>query len=120
MDCQFSHPFASRAKLPLPPSCPVSVAPAAYPCATGPRKLPAFPPENPPPPFPRNLPFQLVVGRPMKTLTRSPEGGCVTVAVTRHEPSEGSIAAVSIMVLGSETFARLSHEHTGAASGKSG
>src|SRR5437870_4422289 len=68
----------------------------------------------------RGLPFQFVAGRPMKTLTRSPDGGCVTVAVTRHEPSEGSSAAESIVVLGSETLARLSHGHTGAASGKSG
>src|SRR5438093_9836430 len=115
MDCQFSRPFASRAKLPLPPSCPVSVAPAAYPCATGPRRLPALPPENPPPPFPRNLPFQLVVGRSMKILIRSPDGGCVTVAVTRHAPFEGSSAAESILVLGMETFARLSHGHIAAA-----
>ena len=56
----------------------------------------------------------------MKTLTRSPDGGCVTVAVTRHEPSEESMAAESIVVFGSENFARLSHGHTGAASGKSG
>src|SRR2546430_15487707 len=56
----------------------------------------------------------------MKTLTRSPDGGCVTVAVTRHEPSEESMAAESIVVLGSETLARLAHGHTGAASGKSG
>src|SRR5438477_10619210 len=120
MDCQFSRPFASRAKLPLPPSCPVSVAPAAYPCATGPRKLSALPPENPPPPFPRNLPFQFVAGRPMKTLTRSPDGGCVTVAMTRHERSEGSSAAESIVVLGSVTLPRLSQGHTVSASGKNG
>src|SRR5436190_1094654 len=56
----------------------------------------------------------------MKILTRSPDGGCVTVAVTRHDPSEESMAAESIVVLRSETFARLSHGHTGAASGKSG
>src|SRR5947207_15427841 len=56
----------------------------------------------------------------MKILTRSPDGGCVTVAVTRHEPSEESMAAESIVVLGSETLARLAHGHTGAASGKSG
>src|SRR2546425_12367162 len=117
MDCQFSHPFASRAKLPLPPSCPVSVAPAAYPCATGPRNLPALPPENPPPPFPRNLPFQFVTGSPIKILTRSLEGGCVIVAVTRHEPSEGSTPAESMVVLGRESLARLSHGHTGAAPG---
>src|SRR5438445_7120599 len=120
IDCQFSRPFASSAKLPLPPSWPVSVAPAAYPWATGPRKLPALPPENPPPPLPRNRPFQFVTGRPMKILTRSTDGGCVTVAVTRHEPSEGSSEAESMVVLRSETLARLSHAHTGAASGKSG
>src|SRR2546430_16866536 len=55
----------------------------------------------------------------MKTLTRSPDGGCVTVAVTRHEPSVGSIAAEAIAGFGSDTLARLSHGHTGAASGKS-
>src|SRR2546425_10159619 len=115
MDCQFSHPFASRAKLPLPPSCPVSVAPAAYPCATGPRKLPALPPENPPPPLPRNLPFQFVAGRPMKILTRSPAGGCVTVAVTRHAPFDGSSVAESMVVLGMDCFVRLSHGRIGQA-----
>src|SRR5438034_1580725 len=56
----------------------------------------------------------------MNTLTRSPDGGCVTVAVTRHDPSEGSSAAESIVVLGSETLARLSHGHTGEAPGKRG
>src|SRR5438132_796400 len=56
----------------------------------------------------------------MNILTRSPDGGCVTVAVTRHEPSEESMAAESIVVFGSETLARLAHGHTGAASGKSG
>src|SRR6185503_8610349 len=83
-------------------------------------RLFALPPENPPPPFPRNLPFQFFMGRPMNTLTRSPAGGCVTVAVTRHDPFVGSIAAESIVVFGSATFVRLSHGHTGAASGKSG
>ena len=33
--CQSSLPFASIAKLPLPPAWPVSVAPEAYPSATG-------------------------------------------------------------------------------------
>src|SRR5437879_2433455 len=56
----------------------------------------------------------------MNSLTRSPAGGCVTVAVTRHDPSVGSIAAESIVVLRSETLARLSHGQTAAASGKSG
>src|SRR5436190_740073 len=120
MDCQFNRPFASSAKLPLPPSWPVSVAPEAKPRATAPRTLMAVPPENPPPPFPRNLPFQFVTGSPMKILTRSPDGGCVTVAVTRHEPSEALSATESIVVLGSETLVRLSHEQTGLASGNSG
>src|ERR1044072_4037818 len=79
-----------------------------------------LPPENPPPPFPRNLPSQVVAGRPMKTLPRPPDGGCVTVAVTRHEPSDDSTAAELIVGLGSETLARPSHGHTGEASGKSG
>src|SRR5262245_44857020 len=56
----------------------------------------------------------------MNTLTRSPADGCVTVAVTRHEPSDGSIAAESIVVFGSEILARFSHGHTGVVSGKSG
>src|SRR5687768_8112225 len=56
----------------------------------------------------------------MKTLTRSPEGGWVTVAVTRHQPLEGSMVAESIVVFGIETFARSSHGQTGLASGKSG
>src|SRR5262245_57242589 len=120
MACQFSRPLASSAKLPLPPSWPVSVAPAAKPRATGPRKLPGLPPENPPPPFPWNLPFQFVTGSPIQTLTRSPEGGCVTVAVTRHHPFDGSSEAESIVVFGSETFVRLSHEQTGAALRKIG
>ena len=42
------------------------------------------------------------------------------MAVTRHEPSEGSSVAESIVVLGSETLARPSHGHTGVMSGKSG
>jgi hypothetical protein len=40
------------------------------------------------------------------------------VAVTRHQPFVGSIAAESIVVLGIETFARPSHGHTGVALGK--
>jgi hypothetical protein len=44
----------------------------------------------------------------------------VTVAVTRHQPFVGSISANSIVVFGIVTFARLSHEHTGLASGKIG
>jgi hypothetical protein len=53
----------------------------------------------------------------MNTLTRSPVGGWVTVAVTRHEPSRGSMTEDSMVVFGSESFFRLSHEHTGATSG---
>src|SRR5687767_1796891 len=56
----------------------------------------------------------------MKILTRSPDGGCVTVATTRHQPLEGSIVAESMVVFGSETLVRLSHGQTGFASGKSG
>jgi len=62
----------------------------------------------------------LVTGNPIQTFTLSPEGGCVTVAVTRHQPFEGSIVADSIVVFGIDTFARLSHEHTGAALEKIG
>ena len=45
----------------------------------------------------------------MNTFTASPAGGCVTVAVIRHEPSEASIAAESMVVLGNATLVRLSH-----------
>src|SRR5690349_9836182 len=55
----------------------------------------------------------------MKIFTRSPEGGCVTVAVTRQEPSDGSRAAESMVVLGIATFVKLSHGQIGFASGNS-
>src|ERR1051325_9406528 len=79
-----------------------------------------FPPEKPPPPFPRNLPFQPFTGSPMKTFTRSPAGGCVTVAITRHELSEGSITAESIVVFGIETLLSSSHGQIGVESGNKG
>lgn len=55
----------------------------------------------------------------MKTFTRSPDGGCVTETVTRQTPFVSS-AAESIVVFGSETLARSSHEHTGVMPGKNG
>src|SRR5688572_3598282 len=55
----------------------------------------------------------------MRTL--SPIGGCVVMAVTRHTPGfAGSTAADSIVVFGSATVARLSHERTGLAFGIAG
>jgi len=56
----------------------------------------------------------------MNILTRSPEGGCVTVAVMREGPPAGATAAESMVVSGSETEVRLSHERTGAAFATSG
>jgi hypothetical protein len=115
--------LASRAKLPLPPSWPVSVEPAANPCAAGARTPAGLPPENPPPPTPWNRPFQFFIGNARKIRTLSPAGGCVTVAVTRHAGlarSVSSTAAESIAVLASETDSRLSHDRAGAALGTSG
>ena len=55
----------------------------------------------------------------MNTFTASPAGGCVTIAVTRHDggvvASPLSTAAETIVVFGSVTAARLSHERTGSA-----
>ena len=55
----------------------------------------------------------------MNTFTASPAGGCVTIAVTRHDggvvASPLSAAAETIVVFGSVTAARLSHERTGSA-----
>src|SRR5688500_14084117 len=120
INCQFSRPCSSSAKFPLPPSCPVSVAPVANPCATGPRKLFVCPPKHPPPPVPRHRPLQVVIGSSSHTLTRAFAGGCVTIAVTRHEPSAGSIAADSIFVFGSVTFNNSSQPQVGIAAGKIG
>src|SRR5688500_12665174 len=112
MSCQFKRPFASSAKLPLPPSCPVSVPPAAYPAAGCPA-LGAPPPENPPPPFPRKRPFQFVVGIAIQIRTLSPAGGCVVTAVTRQTlGAAGSMTDDSIVVFGSLTDARFSHDIT--------
>src|SRR5262245_15421035 len=76
----------------------------------------ALPPENPPPPTPRNRPFQFDVGMPTQILTLSPAGGCVVIAVTRHMPGlAGSSTADSMVVFGSATIARLSQDRTGLA-----
>src|SRR5579863_1189525 len=126
MSCQFSRPFASRAKLPLPPVWPVSVEPDAYPSARGGLTPAALPPTNPPPPIPRNRPFQFAVGMATQIFTLSPAGGCVVTAVTRHMPElDGSTAADSIVVLGRRAFgsasmARLSQDRTGFALGTTG
>src|SRR4030095_7117428 len=102
INCQFKRPFASSAKLPLAPSCPVSVAPDAYPAAAGALTAPAFPPENPPPPFPRKRRFQFFVGIAPQIRTLSPAGGCVVTAVTTHTFGLfGLTAADSIVVFGS-------------------
>jgi hypothetical protein len=78
----------------------------------------ALPPEKPPPPVPKNLPFQLVVGIAIQIRTLSPVGGCVVTAVTRQISGLlGSGAADSIVVFGSATVARLSHERTGLTVG---
>src|SRR5215471_15638587 len=76
----------------------------------------ALPPESPPPPVPRNRPFQFDVGMPIQILTLSPAGGCVVTAVMRHMPGlAGSTAADSMVVLGRATVAKLSQERTGCA-----
>src|SRR5215207_10553612 len=116
IDCQSRRPLAFSAKLPLPPSCPVSVAPAAQPCAAGWLAPAALPPEKPPPPVPRKRPFQFAVGIAVQTRTLSPIGGWVVTAVIRHTPGlAGSTAADSIVVFGSVTVTRLSQERTGDA-----
>src|SRR6185295_15087620 len=80
-----------------------------------------LPPTKPPPPFPRKRPFQFAVGIAIQIRTLSPAGGCVVVATTRQTPGLfGSIAAVSMVVLGSVTVARLSHDRTGLAFAMSG
>src|SRR5215471_8902113 len=76
----------------------------------------ALPPESPPPPVPRNRPFQFDVGMPIQILTLSPAGGCVVTAVIRHRPGlAGSTTADSMVVFASATVARLSHDRTGFA-----
>src|SRR5262249_44941463 len=78
------------------------------------------PPTSPPPPVPWNLPFQPFVGRATNTLTRHPVGGCVTVALTRHDPSESLSSTESMVVFGSATLARPSCGITGSLSAKIG
>src|SRR5688572_2563264 len=119
--CQFRRPLASRAKLPLPPSCPVSVAPAAYPAPAGWMTPAALPPENPPLPVPRNRPFQADIGIASQIRTASTAGGCVVTAVTRQmRELPESTAAHSIVVFGSTSDARLSQDRTGLAFGING
>src|SRR5262249_57459478 len=78
------------------------------------------PPTSPPPPIPWNRPFQPFVGRATNTLTRHPVGGCVTVALTRHDPSAALSSTESMVVFGSATLVRLSCGITGALSAKAG
>ena len=81
----------------------------------------ALPPENPPPPVPRKRPFQFAVGIAIQMRTLSPAGGCVVVAMTRQRLGfAASTVADSIVVSGSATFARLSHDRTGLAFAMSG
>ena len=70
--------------------------------------------------MPWNLPFQPFVGRATNTLTRHPVGGCVTVALTRQDPSAALSSTESMVVFGSETLVRLSCGITGALSAKAG
>src|SRR5262249_23247121 len=116
---QLRRPLASSAKLPLPPSWPVSVDPAAYPWDTGPTTPFGLPPEKPPPPTPSNRPFQPDMGSPMNTRMRSPADGWETTAVTRQNagraPLAGSIAADSMVVFASVMVDRLSHVRSGCA-----
>src|SRR3954465_13750718 len=116
--CQSSRPSPPSAKRPLPPSWPVSVAAAAKPRRNGPFKPAGFPPTYPPPPVPWNLPFQPFEGRAMNTFTRHPVGGCVTVALTRQDPSAASSSTESMVVFGSETLVRSSCEITGSLCGE--
>src|SRR3954453_10725644 len=110
--CQSNRPSAPRAKLPLPPSWPVLVAAAAKPRRNGLLKPAGFPPAYPPPPVPWNLPFQPFVGRATNTFTRHPVGGCVTVALTRQDPSAALSSTESMVVFGSETLVKSSCEVT--------
>src|SRR5262249_61963311 len=101
---------------PLPPSWPVSVAAVAYPERTGPLKPLGFPPTYPPPPVPWNRPFQPFVGRATNTFTRHPVGGCVTVALTRQDPSPALSSRGSVVALGIATLVRSSCGITGSLS----
>src|SRR5262245_16089829 len=56
----------------------------------------------------------------MNTLTRHPVGGCVTVALTRQDPSSALSSTESMVVFGSATLVRLSCGITGALSAKTG
>src|SRR5262249_26868960 len=118
--CQSSRPSAPSAKLPLPPSWPVSVAAVASPERNGPLEALGFPPKYPPTPVPWTLPFQPFVGRATNTLTRHPVGGCVTVALTRQDPSAALSSTDSMVVFGIATLVRLSCGITGALSAKIG
>src|SRR6266436_1476475 len=81
----------------------------------------ALRPESPPPPVPRDRPFQFAIGMLIQILTLSPAGGCVMNTVTRHTPGlAGSTTADSIVVFGSATVARLSQERTACALGTAG
>src|SRR5262249_1361134 len=71
-------------------------------------------------PVPWNLPFQPFMGRATNTFTRHPVGGCVTVALTRQDPSASFSSTESMVVFGSETLARSSCEITGSLSAKMG
>src|SRR3954447_11625152 len=119
-ECQSSRPSAPSAKLPLPPSWPVSVAAAAKPRRNGPFKPAGFPPTYPPPPVPWNRPFQPFVGSATNIFTRHPVGGCVTVARTRQDPSAALSSTESMVVFGSETLVRSSCAITGSLSAKIG
>ncbi len=78
---------------------------------------PAFPPTNPPPPVPTkaSVPVRGWDTYPDANLVAG-DGGCVVIAVTRQIPGFfGSTTADSIVVFGSATVARLSHDRTGLA-----
>src|SRR5207344_517107 len=61
------------------------------------------------------------VGIAIQVRTLSPAGGCVVVAMTRQRLGlAASTVADSIVVSGSATLARLSHERTGLALAMSG
>ena len=56
----------------------------------------------------------------MNTLTRHPVGGCVTVALTRQDPSAAFSSTESMVVFGSATLIRLSCAITGELSVNAG
>ncbi len=71
--------------------------------------------------MPRNRPFQFDVGIAIQIRTLSPAGGCVVMATTRQMSGLfASTAADSMVVFGSVTLARLSHDRTGFAFAMSG